>query len=135
MSSDDSMVTTMHAAVENLHFEFSKFSSFHCFERLMDWYSVVLFQNLPSFGPYLAKRQEVKDKLYKEKDLLSEKNMPEPQRPANAPKKPVPRVKVSHPNKSLLTKALTYMWRKSFSIANVIYKLQEIEFIKSILVC
>ena len=82
----------------------------------MDWYSVVLFQNLPSFGPYLAKRQEVKDKLYKEKDLLSEKNMPEPQRPANAPKKPVPRVKVSHPNKSLLTKAL-------------------IEFFKTILVC
>ena len=101
----------------------------------MDWYSVVLFQNLPSFGPYLAKRQEVKDKLYQKKDLLSEKNMPEPQRPANAPKKPVPRVKVSHPNKSLLTKAPTYMWWKSFRIANVIYKLQEIEFFKTILVC
>uniref|UniRef100_A0A8W8J0L6 4Fe-4S ferredoxin-type domain-containing protein n=1 Tax=Magallana gigas TaxID=29159 RepID=A0A8W8J0L6_MAGGI len=48
----------------------------------------IIEENLPSFGPYLAKRQELKDSLYKEKDLLSEENMPEPQRPANAPKKP-----------------------------------------------
>uniref|UniRef100_A0A8W8J4G9 Dihydropyrimidine dehydrogenase [NADP(+)] n=2 Tax=Magallana gigas TaxID=29159 RepID=A0A8W8J4G9_MAGGI len=53
----------------------------------------IIGENLPSFGPYLAKRQELKDRLYKEKDLLSEENMPEPQRPANAPKKPIPRVK------------------------------------------
>ncbi|XP_060065318.1 dihydropyrimidine dehydrogenase [NADP(+)]-like [Ylistrum balloti] len=49
-------------------------------------------QKLPSFGPYAQKRADILAKHFKEVDILGEEFQPDPLRPANVPKKPVPSV-------------------------------------------
>ena len=57
-------------------------------------YFLMSLQGLPSFGPYKQERTAVIDQIYRDTDLLSEKNMPTAIRPPLEPKKPVPSVKV-----------------------------------------
>ena len=51
-------------------------------------------QHLPSFGPYLEKRNEAIAGHYKSTDILGTEFTPDPVRPPLVPQKPVPSVKV-----------------------------------------
>ncbi|XP_066297825.1 dihydropyrimidine dehydrogenase [NADP(+)]-like [Branchiostoma lanceolatum] len=50
----------------------------------------VIGKHLPSFGPYMAQREDIIAKHHETSDILAEQNMPQPQRPARVPDKPVP---------------------------------------------
>ncbi|XP_019632535.1 PREDICTED: dihydropyrimidine dehydrogenase [NADP(+)]-like [Branchiostoma belcheri] len=52
----------------------------------------VIGKHLPSFGPYMSQREEIIAKHHETSEILAEQNMPEPQRPARVPDKPVPTV-------------------------------------------
>ena len=54
------------------------------------------FQHVPNFGLYKQKREEITSEQKAKDDLLSEKYVPVPLRPAAKTKFPVPQVKVQH---------------------------------------
>lgn len=53
----------------------------------------IIWQHLPSFGPFLKEREQKIAQFKHKDDLLAEDYQPQPQRPPNAPKNPVPAIR------------------------------------------